>query len=252
METTQDIDRFAIVSSLAGSAVNVCTRSGLLEGWAYPSHTAFPPTSCWRGHCTGTGMAHATPAHSVDRIVDAVLALLERGTPQGLSYRRIAERAGLSSGTVAYYFPTRTSLLELGLEEHHRFVASFVGRLKRASFPSAGQFVRMVVRHSFRRRGENRLQILSWAEQYQFPAGRLARMSQLLERAAGDPWSTSFSQMERRVIIQSLAYGVQRFAALSDEELVALVGASDPEKARDAVVETMGRLGDLLSSGSGP
>jgi AcrR family transcriptional regulator len=64
---------------------------------------------------------------TVEAIYEATLqVLLAMGGPDRLTTTRVAERAGVSVGTLYQYFPNKHSLLLLVLKKHHDRVASAV------------------------------------------------------------------------------------------------------------------------------
>ena len=62
-----------------------------------------------------------------------------------------------------------------------------------------------------------------------------------------EPWGAGWSEQDRRVIVQCLTWGAQHFAALEDEDLVALVRASGRVEAQAAVSDALARLADALA-----
>jgi AcrR family transcriptional regulator len=62
---------------------------------------------------------------TIARICGAALGLVEESGRQGLTFRRVAERAELSTGTIRYYFPTMEDLVEAVVEHHHRDQAAW-------------------------------------------------------------------------------------------------------------------------------
>lgn len=186
-------------------------------------------------------------AHSVDRIVSALRALLGRMGVGDLSYRSVAKEAGLSTGTVAYYFESRAALLEAALDRHHDRVANIVRPLLLGEGRNAGEHARALTHYAFANQADIRLRLAAWTESWSLPRGRLTIVAALLSRVAAIPWSTGWTERDKRILVQGVVYAVQHFAALSDTELSRMVGEDDPALARAAVVEAIGRLTERLT-----
>lgn len=73
------------------------------------------------------------------RILEAALAeIRERGAHQ-VSFRAVAARAGLSTGTVQYYFGSKDELLEMCLDGYHKRLSQVVERLLAIGVKAAGE-----------------------------------------------------------------------------------------------------------------
>lgn len=70
---------------------------------------------------------------TVDAIFDATIQVLSSGGSQRLTTTRVAERAGVSVGTLYQYFPNKQSLLHSVLERHLRRVGECVDRAARSA-----------------------------------------------------------------------------------------------------------------------
>ncbi len=65
----------------------------------------------------------ARSAASVEAIREATVQVLLRVGKEGLTTRKVADRAGVSVGTLYQYFPNKSSLLQAALREHLAGVA---------------------------------------------------------------------------------------------------------------------------------
>tara|TARA_B100001750_G_scaffold237761_1_gene243366 strand:+ start:3926 stop:4534 length:609 start_codon:yes stop_codon:yes gene_type:complete len=188
----------------------------------------------------------ATAEHAIDRILDAVRSL-RAGGDSALSYRTIARKAGLSSGTVSYYFASRAALLEAALDRHHARVAELLSPFLDKAGLGPGPLARRLTKYAFANQGDIRLRLSAWVESWSLPATRRANVDQVLRRIGERFPLDRWTKEEQRVIVQSLGWGAQRFAALTDEELCIYVGVDDPAEAQRIVVETMGKLAEALA-----
>lgn len=66
----------------------------------------------------------ARSTDTVDAILDATLQVLTRAGREQLTTTRVAERAGVSVGTLYQYFPNKVSLLQATLRRHLDQVAA--------------------------------------------------------------------------------------------------------------------------------
>tara|TARA_B100001750_G_scaffold213399_1_gene195853 strand:+ start:823 stop:1431 length:609 start_codon:yes stop_codon:yes gene_type:complete len=186
-------------------------------------------------------------AHPIDRILEVVTGH-EGG---GLSVRAIARKAGLSPGTVTYYFASRSALMDAALERYHSVISDLVeGWMRKKGKARAGVLVEQLVGHLFHSRSDVRRRIGTWVESWSLPQRRQRQMEHLLDITTREPWGAGWSEQDRRVIVQCLTWGAQHFAALEDEDLVALVRASGRVEAQAAVSDALARLADALAGGA--
>ena len=73
----------------------------------------------------------ARSALTVDAILDAAIQVLLREGKERLTTTRVAERAGVSVGTLYQYFPNKSALLQAALQRHMNEVAGAVERVCR-------------------------------------------------------------------------------------------------------------------------
>ncbi|MEM9187551.1 MAG: helix-turn-helix domain-containing protein [Myxococcota bacterium] len=193
--------------------------------------------------------------HPTDKILTAIRTIVTESGPDAVTYRAIAQLTGLSVGTVGYYFGSRGDLLEAALEPHHSRVADIVSPLLGTADFTAERAARVVedlTRYAFDHRPDIRLRMVAWIIDWQLPPSRMHLVTTLLRRAVRLRWNASWTETERRVIVQAVVYAAQRFAAMRDDELVALLDAESAADARDAVVHCLGRLCTVLVGGKLP
>jgi AcrR family transcriptional regulator len=68
----------------------------------------------------------ARSANTVEAIFEATIQVLIQGGMQSLTTTKVAERAGVSVGTLYQYFPNKNSLLNAALERHLRSVVTAI------------------------------------------------------------------------------------------------------------------------------
>jgi AcrR family transcriptional regulator len=178
----------------------------------------------------------ADPARTYDAIVDAARALLfsEEGVSPDVSMRRVAAAAGVSQGTLSYYFPTKQDLLEACLDEYYARLAKLVDELSShaASGPCdaralVARAVRELHRLELARRRELRLRRITNAERGglhpQHP--RFHLLGRHLDRCARVfAEATGRSPAATRLAIHSVTTLVSEYVTLSDEEIGEIVG----------------------------
>lgn len=186
--------------------------------------------------------------HPVDRILDAVRSMRAGSGDSNLSYRTIAKRAGLSSGTVSYYFSSKASLLEAALDRFHGGITELLRPWLRMRSPNPGKMSRRMMRYLFLHEDDVRLRLAAWVETWGLPEERLAAVDRWLTLVTDAPWMNQWSTTEKRVVIQGLVWAAQRYAALSEHERGVIVGVDDPDEAKAIVIETMGKLAEALAA----
>jgi AcrR family transcriptional regulator len=189
--------------------------------------------------------------HIIDRILEAARTILQRDGVSQLTFRAVAREAGISVGTLAYYFESRAKLLETLLDAHHdEFgkMAQSVLELKKDEIEENLETIRALVRYAFDRQADNRLRIATWMVEWKIPPDRADSSSALLHRATSGLDTDRWSPVERLVVMQMLVYGTQIFAALAPEELCRVTTVDSPAEARQVVEATIGRMVSLLFS----
>ncbi|MEM9694638.1 MAG: TetR family transcriptional regulator [Myxococcota bacterium] len=183
--------------------------------------------------------AGSDSADTVDRIVEASRAILVHRGASGLTFRAVAAAAEVSVGTIAYYFPDRTSLVEACLDAHHDWGAELVARVVRCH--QEGAPIEAVVEEAVRAghqaliadRETLRLRrIVALQEGELAPRRRVQALEPALDAAAAVLAARGIPRKEARLMCQSMLFLVARYALLSDEEICTIVQESEADEAR--------------------
>ena len=84
---------------------------------------------------------------TVDAIFEATIQVLLREGAKRLTTTRVAERAGVSVGTLYQYYPNKEALLYAMLEKHLELIASSA---RRACVSSHGRSIEEMIRNMYR------------------------------------------------------------------------------------------------------
>ena len=159
-----------------------------------------------------------------------------------VSVRSVATNAGVSLGTIHYYFPTKESLLEACLDAYYealgKVAAEVATRIQSATRETAkeaiGEGVRSIYRFALSERARLRLRATNNAHR-----GRLHPDRHLHVRG---PYLDTFTALlaplvdadaeEIRLTFQTLTFSVMQYVLLSDEEIVQIAGKSGDEGRR--------------------
>lgn len=175
-------------------------------------------------------------------IVSASHAILAVDGASALSFRRVSKEAGVSVGTIAYYFPDRAALVEACLDAHHAWIAVEVQRLLTMHDEGtpleavAAEAVRTAYRAMVADRETLRLRRIRALE-----AGELAEprrvhsLGPALDAVTALWVGRGASAVDARLTCQSMIFLVTRFALLSEDEVCELTGHDDLSAARQAV-----------------
>ncbi|MCA9633397.1 MAG: TetR/AcrR family transcriptional regulator [Myxococcales bacterium] len=189
----------------------------------------------------------ADSAATFDRIVRAALAELTETVPRNaISMRKVGERAGVSLGTLQYYFESKDRLLEACLDGYYRDLAQEAQRLLSAlasgPVPAGEAAIRGAVASMYhfivRQRALIELRLITTSmrgelapeRQHEFMGTVIRDAAELL-----DP-HVEIDRDELRLTIQFVSASLIRLALLSPSERIALTG-SDDEAAVAAFVE---------------
>ncbi len=86
---------------------------------------------------------------TIDDILEATARIFEADLERGLNTNQVAEKAGVSIGTLYYYFPNKVSLLRaLAMREINRQEHLFVGAIAAARSNGTSAIVRAIVREA--------------------------------------------------------------------------------------------------------
>lgn len=185
--------------------------------------------------------------HSIDRIRAAIHQLLTTEGADSLSFRSVAKRAGLSIGTVGYYFTNRASLLKFALEPHDKRVTRVVDSLRPAGgvLESAAALTRLAFAH----RGEVRMQMLCFVQGWR--VSHINYLDAALGAASGVPMVAD--ETERRAAALVLGLGVQHLAAMCPDALAQLLDVDGSDDAEDVISDAVrGMVLRLLHEGPKP
>ncbi len=194
-------------------------------------------------------MARPTDADSAEtheRILAAARDEVRSTIPRnGISMRKVAERAGVSLGTLQYYFETKAGLLEACLDAYHRRLQVLGGELiahaARQPPDQIREFIEHAMRQSFRFvRAEKaliELRLLTNALQGELhPRRQHLFMKQVMSTGAKAlAPKVGLDEIELRLTVQSLISMLLRMALLSPGERESLTGQKGADA--EAIVE---------------
>lgn len=186
------------------------------------------------------------PATIVDRIVASASVQLRSCGVGDLRIRAVAKGAGVSPGTVTYYFPTTRELLEAVLTGFQRAAWEVFNR--RVDVES-GSVDPALVEELFEL-------CCGWREEVR---ARLYLLS-VSGEVSGDNWKGSLAPLldaleamggtAMRLRGHAFVWLVMRYAIHTDDELLAITGCGSGEAARAAILEHLAEAAGLSSSGS--
>ncbi len=165
----------------------------------------------------------------------AARELLEELGPSALSIRKVAERAGVSSAMVSYYFGNKEELFEAVLDEPYAELMELQQRLVEgyASFDSPAAFLADVVRQTFRYarrwRSALRLNVLIVLDRgFLHPRRQQAVQWPFLDTGAALLAPVcGLTPTEVRVLLQSAIFSLVRYALMEDAGLRRVVDVSE-------------------------
>lgn len=193
----------------------------------------------------------ADSAKTYDAIVAAARTLLFTESDEStaeMPMRRIAALAGVSYGTLSYYFPTKEDLLERCLDAHYERLSALVQDLFTRANGAARDpvgFVEHAARQFYRFALEDRAEMLlrnaTNAKRGTSEYGRVDLLGHYLDGGATVlALLTESSEAQARLAIHSVMTLIVRYVTLSDADLVAILGAASESargKLEDHVVE---------------
>ncbi|MCB9587657.1 MAG: TetR/AcrR family transcriptional regulator [Polyangiaceae bacterium] len=195
----------------------------------------------------------ADSAATFDRIVRAALEVLEETVPRSsMSMRQVAERAGVSVGTLNYYFETKERLLEACLDGYYQDLATTAQRLLSglangpvpAGEPAIRSAVADMYRFITRHRALIELRLVTNAMRGELAPERQHEFMGTVIQQAADVLSphVEIDRDELRLTIQLLATSIIRMALLSPSERAALTGRDDDSAIAEFVERAAVRL----------
>lgn len=190
---------------------------------------------------------NADSGETIDRILAAARTVLldEEGIHLERPMRRIAEVAGVSLGTVQYYFPSRDQLLEVCLDEYYVRLEALAGRLA-AEAPSGVEgrepYARgaAIALYRFARAERPTLRLRAWinARHGALPPHRAqhVRDASLDLTGALLAGALGIREVDARLAVQTMTFVVMQYALLDEDSLQRIVGRDASPSAVEAHV----------------
>jgi AcrR family transcriptional regulator len=184
----------------------------------------------------------ADSGETVERILAATHAVLDREGVQAISLRKVAREAGLSVGTLSYYFPSAEALWEACVDAHYVRVEAFALRYlaSAASEASPRDKLREAVRAAYTFALEDRL-ALRLVLALSARRGGLNMQHQhhraATFRALAALWPESERPADFALRAQTLVYACTRYACSSVGERLVITGAPTEEAADAAIAD---------------
>lgn len=203
---------------------------------------------------------NADSAATFDSIVRAGLELLyETDDVKALSLRKAAARAGVSHGTIQYYFSNKEELLEACLDAYYSRLAEFGQELIQyvnQTADDSAAIIEELVRRSWRfvrsERTMMRLRLVTNATRGELHPDRQPHFLGSLVRAAAKTIAphTPLGLVEAGLVVQSMSMLLVRFAIFSDSEVLHLTGESGvagEKRVEDFLIRSAKRMLELRS-----
>lgn len=192
-----------------------------------------------------------------NKIVDAARLALLSDASEGvtISLRQVASAAGVSLGTIHYYFETKESLLEACLDGYYAALAKLTAELaesvSRATRENARAAIENVVRRIYRFAHTERPRLKLRASTNAARGGLHPEREEHVRRPYLD-WLTpvvlrfaDVGELEVRMAIQTMSFAVMHYALLGEHELEQITRVGGEEGLRiveDHLVQTSIRL----------
>ena len=209
-----------------------------------------------RGDTTGSMARRANKdcADTFDLIVRASTQVLRDEGATELSLRRVAAEANLSLGTVQYYFPTKSKLIETCLAQEAESLTATLASARHAIAAGAvlsdilPAAVRALYQSGVRAPEARRLRVMqtlvSPTLSVDAPGPFLLR--ELGELAAFVSENSKLTQGQARLLIVSVAILVTRFSTYDTAALRVLLDLKDNDAVHEAVEDHLDQLSRLL------
>ena len=184
----------------------------------------------------------ADPAVTYERILAAAIdEVRETDPPTAISMRAVATRAGVSLGTLQYYFPTKEALLEGCLDGYHTRLAAMAQRLavevQGGQVPPGRPTVEHVMRSLYRfarvERAFGRLRVITTAQRGELPPERQGALmgDMIVEAARVLRPHVTVAERDVRLAVALFAASLFRLAGMSSGEAARL---TETETSADA------------------
>lgn len=176
-------------------------------------------------------------AETYERILASAKSILSTHGPELFSLRSVARTAGVSLGTLNYYFENRNGLLEACLDEDYReledSVQETIDRIRSGApfFDEVARLTRIYFADARNRKDKIRLRVMDTMERGGLPPHRLDNeVSRMLDRVSlalsGRP-----DHLPLRMAAHSFQMIIARYALHSDEEIRRITGKDSAEEA---------------------
>lgn len=178
---------------------------------------------------------NADPAATQEAILSAALSIISESGPSALSLRGVARNAGLSTGTVSYYFSSLDALCEACLDGHYDRMTTLAQRhMQRLAETKpaevAADAARELYRFAIAERPILLLQLSRLAEHGGHTDRRRDNHHRNMMRTVAAAVGTS-----TWLKVQSLVFAATRYVCLSEEDLLLYTGASSLSEAHDQI-----------------
>jgi AcrR family transcriptional regulator len=169
----------------------------------------------------------ARAAHTIEIIAEAASQILEREGEAALTTNRIAERAGVSIGTIYQYFPNKEAILvTLAMQEREAIKAQIIEELGRADPATFEDVTRRIIRaficaFAVRRRAK-RILILTLirAGDTRFNGEMMDQIGMLLISAVRAFSPTACLSMPGVYVMTRAVMGAVRSAVVEDRDII--------------------------------
>lgn len=198
------------------------------------------------------------PQDTYEVIVESARRLLENSGPEALGIRQTAKEAGVSTGTVTYYFRSRAALIEVLLEKYHQIISDLQEEFADLATKYPHEPVKAIkaMLPSVYEKCRDNQALITLVSITQLQHGRLpSRFDGMLLRAAETFASfVGTTPAQLSLLIQSVGFSLARYAMMEDKEICKLVGKDpciDVAEAHQAVVDHLIRLVVSVIAGGG-
>lgn len=187
-----------------------------------------------------------------ERIVASAKALLETTNPSDISLRAVGRHAGVSTGTLTYYFSNRDVLLEAVLNGYYKKLEALVIEIvmEGAAHKDSRTFLEAAIRRFYKLHWEERrsmkLRSVTRTTVGELPEHVQTRFLSKFagQGAAGLTALTGVTERRARFAIQTVTYLIMRYVLSSDSELAQALG---PDTTRQDLEDHVVEVGLMLT-----
>ncbi|MEZ4369167.1 MAG: TetR/AcrR family transcriptional regulator [Polyangiaceae bacterium] len=178
---------------------------------------------------------NADPAATQEAILSAAMSIVGESGPTALSLRGVARKAGLSTGTVSYYFSSLDALCEACLDGHYdRMRALAQKHMLRLADATPAQVTADAARELYRFGIAERPILLLQLSRLAEHGGHTDQRRDNHHRNMMRNVATSVGT-DTWLKIQSLVFAAARYVCLSEEDLLLFTGATTLAEAHDRI-----------------